>query len=85
MWFEECLHENFTKKPNSAKKARERPNRSIKSRKKPKFVCGVAILLSQTHLKYTNLTKKFLQNRNYVFLGLVMEFISDAFLALYSW
>jgi len=51
---------NFNEKKNNAKK---RPKKGqtdcLKARKKPNFICGIAIPLSQKHLNYKNIKKNF--------------------------
>jgi len=55
--------ENFNKKPNNAK---QRPEKSqtgcLKARKKPNFICGIAILLSQKPSKLEESQHIFLRN-----------------------
>jgi len=50
--------ENFKKKPTDAKKRQEKGQTDcLKARKKPNFICGIAISLSQKHLNYKNIKK----------------------------
>jgi len=52
--------DNFNKKPNNAKKRPEQDQSDcLKSRKKPIFICGIAIVLSQKISKLREYQKHF--------------------------
>ena len=55
--------ENYNEKPNSAKKRPEKSQTNwLKARKKPNFICGVALPLSQRNIWITRNNKKLFQN-----------------------
>jgi len=55
---------NFNKKPNSANMRPEKGQTDcLKARKKPNFICGIAILLSQKIYELQEYQKNFLQNQ----------------------
>ena len=77
--------ENFNKKPNSAKKRPEKGQTDcLKARKKPNCICSVAIPLKQRNISITRISNNFLRHQDEVFLGLVLELITDASLTFHD-
>jgi len=54
--------ENFNKNPNDAKKMPEKSQTNcLKARKKPNFIRGIAIPLSQKHINYKHIKNFFFE------------------------